>query len=119
MTRFATCTILSRKLGITAVLIGSMLLSSPTRGQTTKTQGGAEIISVGPISPKALQGIVVTGRHFGMSQPFNGCSDFIRVTDLMNNEVLGLFAPGPQSWPRSLMGTRSPSTSSAMTYANP
>jgi hypothetical protein len=56
--------------------------------------GGAEIASVGPISPKGWQRIAIKGAHFAMGQPFNGCSDFIRVTDVTDNRVFGPFAPG-------------------------
>jgi len=49
---------------------------------------------VAPISPKAWQKIVIKGVHFGKGQPFNGCSDFIRVTDLTDNRAFGPFAPG-------------------------
>jgi hypothetical protein len=71
---------------------------TPTQeGQSTRASavsGGAEIASVGPISPKAWQKIVIKGAHFGMGQPFNSCSDFIRVTDLTDNQVFGPLSPG-------------------------
>jgi hypothetical protein len=56
--------------------------------------GGAEIARIGPISPKAWQKVVITGAHFAMGKPYNGCSDFLRVTDLTDNRVFGAFAPG-------------------------
>jgi hypothetical protein len=56
--------------------------------------GAAEISSIGPVSPQAWQRIVIKGAHFGMGQPFNGCSDFMRVTNLTAGHVFGAFAPG-------------------------
>jgi hypothetical protein len=74
--------------------------------QSGSTVGGvAEVGSVGPISAKAWQTIVIKGTHFGAAQPYNGCSDFLRVTDLTSNQVFGLPAPNRFCSP-SLLVTR-------------
>jgi len=57
-------------------------------------EGAAEITSVSHINPKAWQTIVIKGKHFGAGQPYNGCSDFLRVLNLTDNSVFGWFAPG-------------------------
>ena len=85
MIRHATFSTLSRKLQTITLLIGSMLLSFPAHSLTTNTQGTAQITSVGPISPRAWQTIVITGAHFGTSPPINGCPDHMRVTDVTTN----------------------------------
>lgn len=77
--------------------MGKQIQKPRQEGQTmgaSTVSGAAEIASVGPISPKAWQKIAIKGTHFAMGQPFNGCSDFIRVTDLTDNRVFGPFAPG-------------------------
>ena len=61
---------------------------------TSTVPGGAEIESVGPISAKAWQTIVIKGVHFGPAQPYNGCSDFLHVTDITDGRGFGAFAPG-------------------------
>ncbi len=63
-------------------------------GQSSSAPGGPEITSVGPISTKAWQRIVIKGAHFGTGQPYNGCSDFLRATDITDGRVFGAFAPG-------------------------
>ena len=77
-----------------AVLAVLAVLPSVAPAQLKKVEGSAKINSVGPIIPKAWQRITIRGFHFGSGQPFNGCSDYIRVTDLTTNKVYGPFAPG-------------------------
>jgi hypothetical protein len=70
-----------------------MLLSFPAYSQTTNTQGTAQITSVGPISPKAWQTIVIKGAHFGINPPINGCPDHLRVTDVTTNWSVPFVGP--------------------------
>jgi len=59
----------------------------------SKTQEGTQILSVGPISAKAWQKIVITGAHFGTNAPINGCPDFIRITDVSTNQAFPSTGP--------------------------
>jgi hypothetical protein len=63
--------------------------------QTNKSQGGAEITSVGPINTKPSQTIVISGKNFGTDKPYNGCGSFLRITDVTSNQVFGAGAVGP------------------------
>jgi hypothetical protein len=76
---------------------------SKPRQDGSKASGGPEIDSVGAISAKAWQTIVIKGTHFGSAQPYNGCSDFLRVTDLTDNRVFGLPAPNRFCFPSILV----------------
>jgi hypothetical protein len=82
------------KIKVVATYPNGLQGSSETVAQIPEIAGAAKITSVGPISPKAWQTILIKGTHFGMNAPFNGCSDLIRVTDLTSNQVVGPFAPG-------------------------
>ena len=79
--------------------------NNPPPRSANATPDSPEIDSVGPISAKAWQTIVIKGTHFGAAQPYNGCSDFLRVTDLTSNQVFGLPAPNRFCSP-SLLVTR-------------
>jgi hypothetical protein len=69
------------------------------KDQSGSTVGGsADIDSVGPVSAKAWQTILIKGTHFGSAQPYNGCSDFLPLTDLTDNRVFGKKYSARESW---------------------
>lgn len=71
------------------------LASVPDLTEPPKSKPPAEIPtlkSVTPISTKAMQKFTVSGTHLGTTPPFNGCSPFIRVTNLMSNRIFGHYA---------------------------
>jgi hypothetical protein len=64
------------------------LLQAPPTART-ETVGGAQIACVGSINTRSVQKFVIRGKHFGVGEPFNGCSSFIRFVDLTNNSIFG------------------------------
>lgn len=61
----------------------------PTAAPDTPT-GGPVITSVSPIIPTGNQTVVIHGSGFGQHDPYNGCTNFLRVEDVANGWHIGL-----------------------------
>ncbi len=81
---------------LTVALNGRQLSAPVISSSSISTPRGLAITSVSPIRPTGTQTIVITGAGFGQHDPFNGCSDFLRVTDIARSNWNAGFVPlGP------------------------
>jgi hypothetical protein len=62
---------------------------------STATATGPVITAVSPILPQQTQTITITGSGFGTLQPYDGNSDFIRISDLTRNWNAGSTRDSP------------------------